>query len=242
MKTFLMATAIASLAGSSLADVYTDNTGSDAAGGDLASFFFDQGFNHLDITQVEVTNDANFIYFDISVAADIDVTNWGKYIIGMDTGANDGDNSTDPGSWNRNIDWGRGITNFVGSWADDGGSGAGAELREFDGTSWNLTDATYAAGTEISASDMGHASGIQSIAVSIASLGLSVGDTLEFDVFSSGGGNDPGVDHLSQFGISTTEWGVQSTAGQFLSYTIIPAPSSIAMLGMGGLVITRRRR
>ena len=240
----MAAAVLAMIAGAAHADVYADNTGSSDTGGDIHSFFYDQGFNHLDIVQVEVTNDASFIYFDITLNADIDATNWGKYIIGMDTGRNAGDNSTDPGSWNRNVDWGRGITDFVGSWADDGGSGAGGELRSWDGAAWGLTDATYAAGTDITASDLGHAGGVQRIAVSLASLGLSVGDVLQFDVFSTGGGNDPGVDHLSRSDYATDDWGVQSVAGNFLSYTIapIPAPGSLALLGLGGIVAGRRRR
>ncbi|MGV6815082.1 MAG: PEP-CTERM sorting domain-containing protein [Phycisphaerales bacterium] len=241
-KTLLSVGLLALIAGAAQADIYTDNTGMEADGGDIAATF--AGFDHLDIAQVEVTNDASFIYFDITVVGDLDSVNWGKYIIGMDTGANAGDNSTDPGSWNRNVDWGRGITNFVGSWADDGGTGAGGELRSFDGVAWNLTDATYAAGTDIMASDAGHAAGIQHIAVSLAALGLSAGDVLEFDVFSTGGGADPGVDHLSRSDASTPDWGTTSVAGDFLSYTVtaVPAPGSLALLGLGGLVAGRRRR
>lgn len=239
-KTLMTVAALAMIAGSAQADVYSDNTGQVADGGDIAAAF--AGFDHLDIAQVEVTNDASFIYFDITMVGDLDATNWGKYIIGMDTGANAGDNSTDPGTWNRNVDWGRGITDFVGSWADDGGSGAGGELRSWDGAAWNLTDATYAAGTDIMASDAGHAAGVQHIAISLASLGLSVGEVLEFDVFSTGGGQDPGVDHLSRLDASTDDWPNTSVAGAFLSYTIIPAPGSAALLGLGGLVALRRRR
>jgi uncharacterized protein (TIGR03382 family) len=233
---------VALLAGAASADVYNDSTGNHLDGGDLHDFFASQGFDHLDISSVEVTNDASFIYFDIHIVGDIDATTWGKYIIGIDTGRNAGDNSTDPGSWNRNVDWGRGITDFVGSWADDGGSGAGGELRSFDGTNWNLTDATYAAGTDIVGDDSGHALGIQRIGVSLAGLGVGIGDTIEFDVFSSGGGADPGVDHLSRADFATDEWINQSAAGQFLSYTIIPAPGSMTLLGLGGAFATRRRR
>jgi len=242
-KTLLTAAVLAMIAGSAQADVYADNTGQSVDGGDIAAPFV--GFDHLDIAQVEVTNDANFIYFDITMVGDLDATNWGKYIVGMDTGANAGDNSVDPGSWGRNVDWGRGITNFIGSWADDGGSGAGAELRSFDGTVWSLTDATYAAGTDVQASDANHASGVQRVAASLAALGLSAGDVLDFDVFSTGGGGgDPGVDHLSRLDESTSDWGVQSVAGTFLSYTVqaVPAPGSLALIGLGGLVAGRRRR
>lgn len=233
---------IAMLAGAASADVYGDNTGNHLDGGDVHDFFYSQGFTHLDITSVEVTNDANFLYININLGADIDATNWGKYVVGFDTGRNAGDNSTDPGSWNRNVDWGRGITDFIGSWADDGGSGAGAELRSWDGAAWGLTDATYAAGTDIMASDAGHAAGVQMLTVSLASLGLSVGDELQFDVFATGGGNDPGVDHLSRSDFATDDWANQSFAGDFLSYTIVPAPGSLALLGLGGLGVARRRR
>lgn len=242
MKGVAFAAALALVAGTAAADVYNDNVGSSDTGGDLHAFFYDQGFNHLDIVSVTVTNDATNLYFDIQLNADIDATNWGKYIVGMDTGANAGDNSTDPGSWNRNVDWGRGITDFLGTWADDGGSGMGAEHRQWDGGAWNLIDATYSGGGLVGGSDAGHAAGVQSVWVSLASLGLGVGDTIEFDVFSTGGGADPGVDHLSRSDWATDDWANQSVAGQFLSYTIVPAPGTAALMGLGGLVALRRRR
>ncbi|MGV6815081.1 MAG: hypothetical protein ACWA5W_08750 [Phycisphaerales bacterium] len=226
---FCIVSALALAGGVASADTYLDATD------DLAQAF--TGFDHLNISSVEVTNDADFVYFAITMVGDLDSTNWGKYVVGLDTGRNAGDNSTDPGSWNRNVDWGRGITDFVGSWADDGGSGAGAELRSFDGSAWNLTDATYAAGTDVMADDSGHSSGVQMLAVSLSALGLGDGDTIEFDVFSTGGGADPGVDHLSRGDFSTDDWGNTSFSGQFLSYTInvVPLPSA-AMAGLVGLI------
>lgn len=243
MRGILMAAALASLTGLAAGQVvYSDNTGNHLDGGDLHDFFASQSFNHLDIVSVTVSNDANFVYFDIQLNADIDATNWGKYIVGIDTGANAGDNSTDPGSWNRNVDWGRGITHFMGTWADDGGSGAGAELRSFDGTNWGLMDATYIGGGLVTADDSDHASGVQRVAFNFAALGLSIGQSFEFDVFSSGGGSDPGVDHLSRADFATDQWGTTSVAGSFLSYTLVPAPGAMALLGMGGLLAARRRR
>jgi hypothetical protein len=107
-----------------------------------------------------------------------------------------------------------------------------------------LTDATYAAGTDIQADDTNHAAGTQRIAVSLAALGLSAGDVLMFDVATTGGGFDPGVDHLSRADFATDDWANQSTSGDYLAYTIaaVPAPGSVALLGLGGLVATRRRR
>ncbi len=238
-KTLMTAAALAMFAGGAQAEVYLDNSGWHVTGGDLHDTFYSQGFDHLDITQVEVTNDANFIYFDISVVGDLDATNWGKYLIGMNTGRNAGTNTD---AWGRNIDWAGGLTDFVGSWADDGGTGVGAELHAWDGAAWNLTDATYAAGTEIMGDDANHAAGVQRIAVSLSALGVGVGDVIMFDVATTGGGFDPGVDHLSRQDFSTDDWGNQSVSGQYLSYTIIPAPGSAALLGLGGLVALRRRR
>ncbi len=230
MRNVLMAAAIASLAGAASADVYGDATGE----------LFDNNFTHLDIVSVEVTNDASFLYFDITVAGDLDATNWGKYLVGMDTGREAGSTT---GGWGRNISWGAGITDYVGSWADDGGSGAGGELHALNGGAWALTDATYLAGTEIMGDDTNHAAGTQRIAVSLAALGLTVGDSFGFDVASTGGGGgDPGVDHLSVAGMSTPGWGDMSTSGAFLSYTVVPTPSSLALIGLGGLVAGRRRR
>ncbi len=233
----LYALSVSLLAGSVLADTYND------AIGDLASPSFD-GLANLDITSVEVTNDANYLYFSISTAGDLDAVSWGKYIVGIDTGRNAGDNSTDPGSWNRNVDWGRGITDFIGSWVDDGGSGAGAELRSFDGSAWGLTDATYLGGGGVLGDDSMHSSGTQILAVSLAALGLGNGDTIDFDVFSTGGGyGDPGVDHLSRDAPATPDWGTQSMAGMFNSYTIsvVPLPSAAfaGMLGLAGVVGVR---
>ena len=233
MRNLLMAAAIASLAGAASADVYTDS------GSDLASFFVGEGFNHLNILQVEITNDASFLYVSITVDEDLDAVSWGKYNIGINTGVNAG-SSTD--AWGRNITWGNGITHFVGSWADDGGSGVGGELHAFDGSAWGMLDATYGAGVDIIGDDSGHAAGVQSYAISLAALGLGVGDTFGFDVVSTGGGFDPGVDHLSLAGEATDGWGTGSTSGAFLSYTVVPTPSSMALLGLGGLVAGRRRR
>jgi YidC/Oxa1 family membrane protein insertase len=75
-----------------------------------------------------------------------------------------------------------------------------------------------------------------------SSLGLSIGDTFRFDVISTGGGFDPGVDHLSRNDFATDNWGTQSVGGSFLSYTVIPSPGALALLGMGGLMAGRRRR
>lgn len=230
MKKIFALLAVAGLASAASASVtYTDSQN------DL----FDNGFGHLDITSVDVSHTATTITFEINVRGAIDPgaggSSWGKYGIGIDTGAVGG--ASDNG-WGRNISWGsNGVDFWVGTWADNGGYGMGGELRSQPGGA--LLDATYTTGLLISGSTSNFK---QTITLSRAALGLTGNDTFRFDIITTGGGGgDPGVDHLSQSGLATTDWGVQSTSGQFLSYTI-PTPGALALVGIGGLVAARRRR
>lgn len=239
MKTALIA-AVALAAGSASADIYNDMTGTAVAPGvgDIAANF--SSFTHLDIAQVEITNDSTWLTIAITVVGDMDATNWGKYGIGIDTGKSVGSNSN---GWGRNIDWGRNINVWSASWADDGGSGVGGEFYSYDdgGAAWNLLGATWNGDTNIQGDDSNHPF-TQTWRFKFADIGLALGDTIEFDVITTGGGGgDPGVDHLSRSAPATTDWPNQSVAGQFRSYTLVPAPGSLALLGLGGLAARRRR-
>ncbi len=234
MKNVFAMLAIAGLASAASATTYTD------AQNDL----FDNGFGHLDITSVDVSHDATYITFVVNVRGSIDASaggsNWGKYCIGIDTGAAGGDAAN---GWGRNVSWGsgQGIDFWVGTWADNSfPMGMGGELRQMDGIGGNtLLDATYTTNTLIQGSTAAFS---QTIKISRAAIGMAGNGTFRFDVLSTGGtGNDPGVDHLSRADLATTDWSVQSVSGSFLSYTI-PTPGALALMGMGGLVAARRRR
>jgi len=235
MKTVIMScAALAIVAGAAQADVYND------AVGDTDAFFSSQGFAHLDLKSVTITNDATTLFIDIEANADLNATTWGKYGVLFDTRAGgDGGNG-----WGRNIDSNGRLNDFwIGSWADDGGSGAGAELYEYNGANWGSPiAATYNAGTGITGDDSQHGAGRQRLAVSLAKLGLVVGSPFAFDVITTGGGFDPGVDHLSRNTPATPNWGTQSVAGTYLNYTVIPAPGAVALLGLAGIAAGRRRR
>jgi hypothetical protein len=206
--------------------------------GDSQNELFDNGFAHLDIVSVTVNHDASNIYLDVLLRGDVDATNWGKTCIGINTSG--GVNSSGNG-WGRNVDWaGQGIDYWVGSWADDGGSNFGGELRQMTdpaGGGNSLLAATYA-GPGISGSATGNTI---SFTLSRALMGLTGNDTFTFDVLTTGGGADPGVDHLSRADQSTPGWGTTSVAGSFLSYTI-PAPGAAGLLALAGLAASRRRR
>jgi hypothetical protein len=206
--------------------------------GDSQNELFDNGFAHLDIVSVTVDHDASNIYFDIVMRGSVDAPAWGKTCIGINTPG--GINSSGNG-WGRNVDWaGQGIDYWIGTWADNNGGDFGGELRQMTDPAGNgnsLLAATYA-GPGIS----GTASGSTiSMVLSRALMGLTGDGTFTFDVLTTGGGADPGVDHLSRTDMSTSGWGVTSVAGAFLSYTI-PAPGAAGLLALAGVAAGRRRR
>jgi hypothetical protein len=77
-------------------------------------------------------------------------------------------------------------------------------------------------------------------------MGLSVGNTFFFDAYSSGGGGgDSAIDALANPNVSVTGWGGPYTSGgsnPIYSYTVVPAPGAVALLGLAGLMARRRRR
>jgi hypothetical protein len=229
--------------------VYTDATGDIASG--IAT-----GNGTLDLVSMEVSSTATDVIFKLTINGNVSGnggTDWGKFMIGISTGA--GDTSANGNGWGRpiNMTSNGGMTRWVGSWVDGGG---GAEVYAFGSGAWNRTGATWDGGAPFPGS-LAIAAGAQSTltyTVSMASLGVSNGSTIYFDAYSSGGGGgDSAVDALSRSDASISNWGgpfttagiaagtSASTAGGAFAYTI-PAPGALALLGAASLVGSRRRR
>jgi hypothetical protein len=233
--------------------VYTDATGDIASG--IAT-----GNGTLDLVSMEVSSTATDVIFKLTINGNVGApptyeggTDWGKFMIGISTGA--GDTSANGNGWGRpiNMTSNGGMTRWVGSWVDGGG---GAEVYAFGSGAWNRTGATWDGGAPFPGS-LAIAAGAQSTltyTVSMASLGVSNGSTIYFDAYSSGGGGgDSAVDALSRSDASISNWGgpfttagiaagtSASTAGGAFAYTI-PAPGALALLGAASLVGSRRRR
>lgn len=192
-------------------------------------------YPHIDISSVQVSNTTTTLSFKIILSGDPVATDWGKYMIGFDLGAG-GD--TAGNGWGRPITMEGGMEHWIGAWVD---SGNGAELRGFAGA-WNLNSATY--GTN--PANLGITKDTSSVTVTfdLAALGLTVGNTFQFDVYSSGGGGSDGaVDALSLATPSITDWGnaYQTAAANSPSYTVVPEPASTA-LGLAGMAVLLRRR
>jgi len=181
------------------------------------------------------------VMFKLTVNGNIGTTDWGKFMIGIANNKGYGTSSSD--GWGRPITMSAngGMTNWIGSWVDGGG---GAENRS-NQTSWGLTGATYNGnfgGFSLSAG----AQSTITFTVSIASLGMSIGDTFSFDAYSSGGGNsDSAIDALANPNYAVSSWGQAYNSGpsNSFSYTLsaVPAPGAIALIGVAGLMGRRRR-
>ena len=202
----------ASLASMANAAVYTDSTF------DL----FDNGLDNLDITGVDVSDDGTNLSIAVTTRG---FQNWTKYMMYFDTAAG----GTTSNAWNRPVNLTSNIDHYLGSWVDSPSNNT--QFFSFAGNAWNYTGTltNSVAGNTVTWT------------VSLASLGVSAGQTIYFDVATSGGGNDPGVDHLSRSDAATPGWGTASTSGNFLAYTVVPTPGALALLGVAGIVGRRRR-
>lgn len=189
----------------------------------------------LDITSVEVNNTATALSFKINLTGDPVATDWGKYMIGIDSAA-----GGDPAGngWGRPIGMVSGMDYWVGSWVDFGN---GAELRNWTGA-WNLQSATYNPNPDALAISKDASS--VTLTFNFAGLGLSAGNSFAFDVYTSGGGGGDGaIDALGNPAQTIGGWAEYYNSGaNVLSYTIpaVPEPTMGALLGLGGLLLLRR--
>jgi hypothetical protein len=216
MKRTLLVTAVAAtLASVASADSYMDSTF------DL----FDNGFDNLDITGVDMSDDGVNMTISITTRG---YQSWTKYMMYFNTTAG----GTTSNAWSRPVNLsGAEIDYYIGSWVD--ASPNNSQLVTWTGAAWNWGSEHYLTNSV--------AGNTVSWTFSLASMGLSAGQTIYFDVATSGGGNDPGVDHLSRSDAATPGWGTESVAGNFLAYTTVPTPGALALLGLAGLAGRRRR-
>ncbi|MCC6322371.1 MAG: hypothetical protein IT438_13155 [Phycisphaerales bacterium] len=226
MKRILAALAVAASCATAHADVFVDPSGDTftAAGGGI-----------LDILGVEVTNNATSISFKFTLAGDVEVTDWAKYMVAIDT-VPGGDASGN--GWSRPISMPSGMDYWLGAWVN---SGNGAEVRAFSGA-WSLTEATYnpAPDNDVTVSKFTNTVTITTL---LSNLGLGHGSVVLFDAFTSGGGDSDGaVDSLGNPLQQIGDWSQPSDAHP-VAYTIfIPTPGAVGLLAAGGLLAMRRRR
>lgn len=227
---------VLALSSSSRADIITDSVGDIDPG--LAN-----GNGTLDILSMEVTSDATDLMFSLTLNGDVSTTDWGKFLIGIATGDTLG--TTTGNGWARpiNLDAPVGGMNFwIGSWVDAGG---GAQLWAYDNGTSSWTGPSVLGAYTFSG-------GVQStvdFTISLSALGISAGDTIYFDAYSSGGGvTDTAIDALSNPNVAVTSWSEIYTSSEnppgngLSSYTIVPEPSTLVLLSLGALAACRGLR
>jgi hypothetical protein len=200
----------------------------------------DEAFSHphLDIVSVEIMNNATDIMLKIDLTGDPIATDWGKYLVGIDSvpggdGAGNG--------WGRPISMPSGMDHWIGSWVD---WGDGAEVYSWDGAAWNLDRSSNNAPPDDMPLPTKTTNSV-TLTTSLASLGLGVGDTFMFDVFTTGGGGgDTAIDALSDPNPTVADWAESYVSVSELSYTVIPEPAtlSLVLLGIGAMVLRGLRR
>ncbi len=189
------------------------------------------GNPHMDIKSVSVSNTATDITFTVTLNGDIAATSWGKYNVGIDKNTATGDFSANGNGWGRALNMADGMDAWIGSWVDSGG---GAQSWVFGGT-WSQTNQVTPALTQFSTS----------YTFPLANLNLALGDTIHFDVYSTGGGGgDSANDASSNPNQTISNWpGPYTTpAGTGHVYTlVVPEPTTLGML-VGVAVLGLRRR
>jgi hypothetical protein len=213
------------------AATYPDSTGENftAAGGGI-----------LDITSVEVNNTATDLIFKINLAGDPVGTDWGKYMIGIDSTVG-GD--TAGNGWGRPISMPSGMDYWAGSWVD---SGNGVQVHKYTGA-WSQIGGAgpFAGGPAVPG--LAIAKDISSVTITapLSLLGLAPGNSFHFDVYTSGGGGgDSAVDALANPAQTINDWGVPYASQTTVLYTIseVPEPAACTLLGLASLVLIRMVR
>jgi hypothetical protein len=187
---------------------------------DAVGDFTPSGFGYLDITSVVVDNDLTTLSFQINLAGNPLAVDWAKYLIGLDTAP--GGNFTGPDGWGKPISMSvGGMDYFIGSWMN---FGTGAELRQWTGSAWSI----------VSGSGITLATGANSVTISLpfTALGLNIGDTFRFDVYTTSDGNSV-LDAAGSSAPLSWNNNPYDSGNNVLSYTLIPEPALPALLGLG---------
>ena len=220
---------IASAAHQASAVTYLDSTGENFTGA---------GGGILDIASVEVTQpNATDLMFKINLTGNpTSPTDWGKYMLSFDTVA--GGDTTGNG-WGRPIALTSGMDYWIGSWAD---SGFGVQLWKFTGAWAQIGGAgPFAGGPSLPGLTNFTDSSSMTIKVAWADLGLLPGSVLCFDVYTSGGGGgDSAVDSLANPAQTISDWPGPYSSALCIDYTIVPEPSTLLLVGFGGLMLIGR--
>jgi hypothetical protein len=254
MKTFLpVLSVLTTLAVSPvMASTYTDALGDNYGGPEV------------DISSVVINNDASSITFQINMnpAADIGVNHYGNYEIGLQMNGGVGGQTAINGTYGTGnpaagnpygnaVGISTGENFFIGNYLDSPGSySGGAQLYSYSSVSgWTQVGAS-------SIVEVYTGSPSSTFTFTLASLGLTAGNSFKFDVWTTFGSPQGAYDALENPNLppgtapySGGTYDSATAAGSLFASTIYtvqatPEPGTCALLGLGALGMMKclRRR
>jgi hypothetical protein len=168
-----------------------------------------QGNAVMDLGSLYVVNDANFWYFYFTVNANVVTTNWGKYLLYIDTNGTAASGATSDA-------WGRNVAVLdphkpeysLNSWVDGGGGYSAAKTQFFvwGGTSWSQSGGADAAALAVNA-------GVSGLEWKVARSRIGDPTQIWCEVYSTGGtSNDNAQDTINNppDDWNATDWSTQA--------------------------------
>ncbi|MGD0460920.1 MAG: PEP-CTERM sorting domain-containing protein [Tepidisphaeraceae bacterium] len=219
------------------------------------------GGPEVDISTVVVSNDASNIYFTINMnpTANIGPTanHYANYEIGLQMGGGAGGQTlingtyglapSDGNPYGNAVGISTGENYFIGSFLAGPTYNGGAQLY-----SYSLLGGWTQVGATALATEVYTGSPSTSFAFPLSALGLSVGSSFNFDVWTSFGSPQSAYDALDNNGegpgpapYSGGTYDSATVPGSTFNstiYTVVPEPTSMAILAGAGLLMLRRRR
>lgn len=195
------------------------------------------GSGILDITFAILRHTVSNITFKIYLDGDPTATDWGKYIVAIHSEPG-GDTTGNP--WLRPIGMDVGLNYWLGSWVD--GSN-GITVWHYSNSVWQAVGGAgpYGGDPQISGLSVTKDGSSVTITSPLWLLGLGLGQTFQFDIYTSGGGGSDGaIDALANRGQTITNWAQYYNSGpnRLYSYTLFSANADLAslLLSAGTLV------